>query len=138
MSQRSMHETQSLRVTQPGWLVAFGAPLWVTRHGDPDDQVLAPGERLAVACGDRLVLGPWNRGERPSWLWEARRGAFDPAASQRWRGRLLVTLLEALARGLRGAAAGLAALARSAAATASRAQGCISAGDSIASAGTVQ
>lgn len=138
MSLRPMHETQLLRVRQAGWLMAFGARLWVTRHGDPDDHVLAPGERLAVACGDRLVLGPWNSGERASWLWEARRGALGPGSLQAWRGRLFVVPLEALARVLRGAAEGLRALARSAAATANRAQGCISAGDSIASAGTVQ
>jgi hypothetical protein len=136
MGMRSMHETQDLRVTGPAWLVAMGAPLWVTRDGDPDDHVLAPGQRLAVARGDRLWLGPWQAGERALWLWQPR--GDGGAARYGWRRRLLAAPLAAAARALRGAADGLAALARRAAAMASRAQGCIKAGDSIASAGTVQ
>ena len=140
MTTRSMHETQHLLVTEPAWLMAIGTHLWVTRHGDPDDHVLAPGERLAVACGERLVVGPWSPGERPGWVWQSRGGAGGQARDAhgyRWR-RLPDALRGVAARGLRAAAAGLAALARSAAAMASRAQGCIRAGDSIASAGTVQ
>ena len=137
MSPTSMHETQALQVSEPAWLMAIGARLWVTRHGDPDDHVLAPGERIAVDCGDRLVLGPWEAGDRAAWVWEAR-GRSAAASGYVWRRRLLATPLAGLAAALRGAAEALAALARSAAAMACRAQGCISAGDSIASAGTVQ
>lgn len=138
MTPLSMHETQHLLATEPAWLMAIGARLWVTRQGDPDDHVLAPGERLAVACGDRLVVGPWSPGDGAGWVWQARGGAAGRAlVAYGWR-RLPAALRGGAARVLRGAAAGLAALARSAAAMASRAQGCIRAGDSIASAGTVQ
>lgn len=116
MSLVSMHETQELEATRASWLTAVGARLWVTRQGDPDDHVLAPGERLAVDCGDRLVLGPWDSGERAAWVWEARDGQrCSPAYG--WRRRLVGRPLEAVARGLRGA--GLGAFARRAAPTAS-------------------
>jgi len=136
MAALSMHETQHLLVTEPAWLVAAGATLWVTRDGDLDDHVLGPGERLGVACGDRLVIGPWETGQRCAWDWQPRRAARS--SDYGWRRRVLAVPLDFAARALRGAAVGLADLARSAAAMACRAQGSIRAGDSIASAGTVQ
>jgi hypothetical protein len=136
MTALSMHETQQLLVTEPAWLVAVGARLWVTRHGDPHDHVLGPGDRLSVACGDRLVVGPWEPGDAAAWSWQPSR-APQPGGYG-WRRRALAPVLALAARVLRGAADGLADLARSAAAMACRAQGCIKAGDSMASAGTVQ
>lgn len=136
MAALSMHETQYLLVTEPAWLVAVGTTLWVTRNGDLDDHVLSPGERLGVACGDRLLIGPWMPGQKSAWEWQPRRAARSSGYG--WRRRVLAAPLALLARALRGAADGLADLARSAAAMACRAQGSIKAGDSIASAGTVQ
>jgi len=136
MEQVLMHDTQRWVAPTPAWLVARKGTLWVTRSGDLDDHVLARGERLAVARGDDMVVQSLHRNQPAAWDWQPRAGSA--------RYRLLRALpawgwaRAALFLRLRGAAAGLAALARSAAARARRAQGCISAGDSIASAGTVQ
>jgi Protein of unknown function (DUF2917) len=132
MSRLSMHETQRLLVVEPAWLIALGARLWVTRDGDPADHVLGAGERLFARRGDRLLVGPFDRDTSVDW--ELQR----VARAQAWPRRLVGAAFDAAARTLRGAADGLAALARSAAAMACRAQGCIKAGDSMASAGTVQ
>lgn len=132
MSRLSMHETQRLLVAEPAWLIALGERLWVTRQNDPADYVLAAGERMFARRGDRLVVGPFDRGMTADW--ELQRAA----RAQAWPRRLVGAGFDAAARALRGAADGLAALARSAAAMACRAQGCIKAGDSMASAGTVQ
>lgn len=135
MSRLSMHETQRLLIDEPAWLVAVGARLWVTRERDPADHVLGVGERLYVERGDRLILGPFDRGVPAGWQWQR---TPRVAAAQALRRRVAGAAFAAAARVLRGAAGGLAALARSAAAMASRAQGCIRPGDSMASAGTVQ
>jgi len=134
MEQLLMRDAQRWQAPQEAWLQARDGALWVTRSGDPDDHVLRRGERLAVARGDDLVLESWRRGQPAVWAWQpvATPGAhFLRAALPAW-------VWARTARALRGAADALAALARSAAARASRAQGCIIAGDSIASAGTVQ
>jgi Protein of unknown function (DUF2917) len=121
MNPLSMQETQHLLVTEPAWLTAVGARLWVTREGDPADHVLAPGERLALARGERVILGSWDSEQPAQGLWR-------PASAVRPAGYRFFDR-----------AAGLfAALARSAASIASRAQGRISAGDSIVSAGTLR
>jgi hypothetical protein len=134
MSLLSMHQTHHLLVTEPAWLTALGGRLWVTRDGDPNDYVLEPGQRIAVGRGDQVTVGAWQDGESAQWTW-------TPAAKLARYGflRAVVALaFGAAARALRGAADGFAALARRAASIARRAQGCISCGDSIASAGTVQ
>lgn len=123
MNSLSMHETQHLLVTEPAWLMAVAGRLWVTRRGDPSDHVLAPGERLALARGERVTLGGWDAECPAQWQWQP-----DAAVPVRY------CFFDRLA----GAWAALAALARNAASSASRAQGCIKAGDSIASAGTLR
>lgn len=135
MSQLSMHEMQHILVTEPAWLLATDGRLWVTRHSDWDDHILGPGERLLVRRGDDLVVSPWERGVEATWEW---RPLPAPAWVQALRRRVLGAGFGAVERALRGAADGLAALARRAAAIACRAQGCMAAGDSMASAGTVQ
>jgi len=135
MSSMSMHETQHLLVTEPAWLTALGGRLWVTRDGDLNDYVLDAGQRVAVARGDQVMVGAWEPGHTAQWTWT------PVAAPQRRYGLLRAAValaFGAAARALRGAADALATLARSAASIAKRAQGCISCGDSIASAGTVQ
>lgn len=134
MVQTLMHEVQHWVAPQRAWLVVRGGTLWVTRGGDLQDHVLARGERLAVARGDDLVLQAWRRDQPAAWDWQPQ------AAPARYglRRELPAWAWARVARGLRGAADGLAALARNAAARASLAQGCISAGDSMASGGAVQ
>jgi hypothetical protein len=134
MSRVSMHEMQHYLSTEPAWLLATGGRLWVTRDGDPNDHVLAAGERLPVRRGDRLLLGGWDAEGWATWQWEPRPEA---AWRQALRRRLVGALAGAAARALRAGEAGFAALARRAADIACRAQGCIKAGDSMASAGTV-
>jgi hypothetical protein len=134
MSLMSMHQTQHLLITEPAWLTAFGGRLWVTRDGDLNDYVLEPGQRVAVGRGDQVTVGAWSPGEPTRWTW-------TPATEPPRYGFLrtgVALAFGAAARALRGAADGFAALARTAASIARRAQGCISCGDSIASAGTVQ
>jgi Protein of unknown function (DUF2917) len=134
MEQVLMRDAQRWLAPQAAWLQARDGALWVTRSGDPEDHVLRRGERLAVARGDDLVVESWHRGQTAAWSWQ-------PAAapgSHVLRPALPAWAWARAARALRGAADALAALARKAAARASRAQGCIMAGDSIASAGTVQ
>lgn len=111
-----LRQRQSWDVAHTGWLVAAGEPAWITREGDPDDHVLARGAVLRVTAGERVHLGPWQEGSRPTVVFVAaqdgvgRRGLADRGAPLRraW-----------------GAFGALAAWARSAASRASRPQGCI-------------
>lgn len=106
-----------------GELTVLRGRVWLTGAcGDPD-RVLSPGESLQLADAQGVVIEAWNRGE---------------GASLRWRAR--PSLLQRLPlRGFAGAFfAALAALPRSAASSASRAQGCMNAGESIASSGAVK
>ena len=116
--------------------------VWVTRRDDLDDHVLAAGERLPLSAGDAAVVEAWRQGEGAVIVWRAapqrRALAVLPRASAAWGLRGVASVADFFAAVLRRVAAGLSALARSAASMASRAQGCISAGDSMASAGTVQ
>lgn len=120
MSQLSMRETQHLLVTESAWLTALGGRLWVTRRGDLNDYVLEPGERLALARGDDVTVGGWQRDQPALWDWA-------PAAAQGRPGllrSLVAVAFGTAARALRGAADGLSALARNSASIACRAEGC--------------
>ena len=48
--------------------------VWVTRDATPrsgsEDLVLAPGESLAVAAGERIVMEPWD-GHGATYSWDA-------------------------------------------------------------------
>jgi hypothetical protein len=134
MSHLSMQEVQRLLIDEPAWLMPRRGCLWVTREGDLNDYIVHTGQCLALARGDRVRIGAWDANEPALWDWTPMR------SPERYRlaRATLAAGFDAAARALRGAADGLAALARSAAAIACRAQGCIKAGDSIASAGTVQ
>lgn len=134
MNRLSMQEVQHLLVTEPAWLLPRTGSVWVTRAGDPADYVVEAGQRLALDRGDRVAVGPWLEGAPALWDWTP----MEPARRYRLLRDGAALAFGAAARALRGAADGLAALARSAAAIACRAQGCIKAGDSMASAGTVQ
>jgi Protein of unknown function (DUF2917) len=115
VSQSSMHRLQHLHARETAWISAVHQPLWITRDGDPADHVLAPGERLAVARGDRLAVGAWHPDGGVTWAWQplgrpARRGA--------WRRGMAAALglaagaLCAAAQALRHSADTLAGLAR--------------------------
>lgn len=134
MSRLSMQEVQTLLVTEPAWLMPRSGRVWVTREGDLNDYVVDSGHRLALARGDRVVVSAWGDGQPAQWDWTP----MGPAQRYRLLRDAAAGAFGFVARALRGAAKGLAALARSAADIACRAQGCIKAGDSMASAGTVQ
>ena len=134
MEQVLMHDVQRWVAPQPAWLEARDGALWVTRIGDPEDHVLVRGERLAVGRGDDLLLQAWRRDQPAVWDWQPQAAL----AHYGLRREVLAWAWARVARGLRGAAEAFAALARNAAARACRAQGCISTGDSMASAGTLQ
>ncbi|PXW97913.1 hypothetical protein C7444_1034 [Sphaerotilus hippei] len=126
-----MHLTSARgwRVEHDGELRILGACAWVTRAGDAEDHVMAPGAVLPVRRGQWLTLEPWRpgqvvrarllpRGTRPQWLRRAGRA-----------------VLAAVAGGL---ATGLLVLARRAASIARRAQGPICTGESMASSGALK
>lgn len=103
-----------------GDLTVLRGRVWLTGRcgpGDGSDRVLGPGDSLRLADAQGAVVESWRRGE---------------GAELRWQPR-------AQPLGLFGfAGAFFAALARTAASSASRAQGCISAGDSMASSGAAK
>lgn len=107
-----LRQRQFWDVAQTGWLVAAGEPAWITREGDLSDHVLARGGVLSVRAGERVHLGPWQDGNRPTVVFVA----AQPGAERRGR---------AARTGAWRAFGALAAWARSAASRASRPQGCI-------------
>lgn len=128
---------------RPGELLALEGRVWLTRHGDTQDHLLEAGQSFRLAGGDDVVVEPWAHGEAATLAWQPLPGQGLRLAA--WPALFAAAGLTALARaagrfaaGLREAEAGFVALARSAAASACRAQGCISAGDSMASSGAVK
>jgi len=131
-----------LQAGQAGWLQVEAGRVWLTRDGGGADEVLDAGACLALGRGERVVAEPWRAGQpvRLRWRIGAQAGAacadVQPLAV---RPRPLAGwAFAAAARGLRGLALRLVAAARSAEARASRAQGCMPAGDSMASSGALQ
>ena len=62
----------SLRAASASVLRIRQGRVWVTRdataHAGSEDLVLAPGESLAVAAGERIVMEPWDsHGATYSW-----------------------------------------------------------------------
>ena len=103
-----------------GDLTVLRGRVWLTGECGESDRILSPGQSLRLSDAQAVVIEAWDRGEGASVRWQPRR-----------------PLLQSLP--LRGfAGAFFAALARSAASSASRAQGCIKAGDSIASSGALK
>jgi len=131
MTPRPLQQVQRLRLSGDAQLCAVQGTVWVTRDHDPQDHVLREGACLALRRGDWVTLEAWQQGAPSAW------GLQPQPCRQGLVARWRAVGLAALASRVRGLAAGLLALARSAEAMASRAQGCISATDSKASAGTV-
>lgn len=127
-----------------GELMVLTGQLWLTRV-DPDgpgyrersgDHVLGAGQSIRLGAAQGAVIEPWCRdGVRVRWL-PSPRGAAAKAQARMLRA--LAFLAGEAEAGLRGLARAFAALARSAASSASRAQGCISAGESIACSGAAK
>ena len=113
-----------------GELSVLQGRVWLTRDGDLGDHRVDSGERVRLGVAENAVIESWDSGQAVVVRWNPRR--------QRVFGALPVKPLRGLAFVARLAAGGFAALARSAAASASRAQGCINAGDSMASSGALK
>ena len=113
-----------------GELSVLQGRVWLTRDGDLGDHRVDSGERVRLGVAENAVIESWDSGQAVVVRWNPRR--------QRVFGALRVEPLRGLAFVARLAAGGFAALARSAAASASRAQGCINAGDSMASSGALK
>lgn len=137
-----LHDGAPLRIDhRAGELAVVRGRVWITREGDLDDHVLDAGQSLLLRSASAVVVGQWRASESAVVEWYPRPAqalAQAPRSIAAYALRGLALAADAVARGLRGAAGRFAALARSAASMAKRTQGCISAGDSIASAGTVQ
>lgn len=131
MTSTPLHHVQRLRLSGDAQLCAVQGTLWVTRDHDPEDHVLREGACLALRRGDWVTLEAWHHGAPSAW------GLRPQPCRQGLASRFFAAGLALLAARVRGLAGALLALARSAEAMASRAQGCISATDSKASAGTV-
>lgn len=129
-----------LAAARAGWLVVTEGRVWLTRDGGGDDHVLKAGERLWLRRGERVVVESWQPAVAARLGWRAdlaAAGAQPGALAPRRAGAGRFFWLAA-ARGLRGLGAGLLAAARNAEARALRAQGCIAAGESMASSGAAQ
>lgn len=63
----------SLRAEGASLLRIRQGRVWVTRdataHWGSEDLVLAPGESLAVAAGERIVMEPWD-GNGATYSWD--------------------------------------------------------------------
>ena len=119
MEQVLMREAQRWVAPRPAWVESRDGTLWVTRSGDLTDHMLQPGERLAVARGDDLVLQSWRRDLPAVWDWQPRevrcaagmgRARHREIARSRpavpaWAGRFAAALLCAAAGGLDALAA---------------------------------
>ncbi len=123
-----------------GELSVVRGRVWLTRRGDLDDHVLDAGQSILLQSADAVVVEQWRAAEPALVGWYPRAGPAlaAPRGAVAYALRLVALAAVGVARGLRAAEGRFEALARSAASMARRAQGCISAGDSMASAGTVQ
>jgi hypothetical protein len=108
-----------------GRLIVESGRLWLTRGGG--DELVTAGTSITIE-GDAVVES-WDRGVIAALRWQA-----APSPAQRF----VAAVRRGFARGFFAAAAGFARLARTAASIARRTQGCISAGESIASSGAAK
>lgn len=123
-----------------GELVVLQGRVWLTRGGrtgDTGDHLVEAGQRVRLVAAQDAVIEPWDRDADAVVQWRPHpQGVLAAAQALVLRG--LAFFAGEAALGLRGLAGAFAALARSAASSASRAQGCISAGDSIACSGALK
>lgn len=78
------------RAQSAGRLTVQRGAAWITREGDVADVVLAEGDSLAVAGGERLTIGPLAAGASVDVFWraEARQQGAAVAALAQAAGRL--------------------------------------------------
>lgn len=112
-----------------GELTVIEGRVWLTRDNDLGDLVFEPGQRVRLAVGEHGVVESLDH-RTAVFRWNPRRQTF--------LGAVFAAPLAGLAFLTGAAARGLATLARSAAESACRAQGSISAGDSMASSGALK
>lgn len=66
-------QATSLKASSPSILRIRQGRVWVTRDATEvwgsEDLVLAPGETLAVAAGERIVMEPWD-GHGATYSWD--------------------------------------------------------------------
>ncbi len=113
-----------------GELTVLEGRVWLTRDNDLGDFVFEPGQRVRLAVGEHGVVESVDADRSAVFRWNPRRQTFV--------GAVLAEPLRGLAFLTGVAARGFAALARKAADSACRAQGSISAGDSMASPGALK
>jgi hypothetical protein len=113
-----------------GELTVLQGRVWLTRDNDLGDFVYERGQRVRLAVGEHGVVESLDADCPAVFRWNPRRQTFV--------GAVLAEPLRGLAFLTAAAARGFAALARSAAQSACRAQGTISAGDSMASSGALK
>jgi len=113
-----------------GEITVLEGRVWLTRDNDLGDFVFEPGQRVRLAVGEHGVVESLDAEHPAVFRWNPRR--------QTSVGAVLAEPLRGLAFLTGVAARGFAALARSAADSACRAQGSISAGDSMASSGALK
>lgn len=126
----------------PGVLQVRSGRIWLTRAGHSEDEFLSAGQGCRLGAGDAAVIESWApcAGAQLQWLPSPRallpvRG-IDALRRRAWR--FLAGLAGTAARASEGARWRFDAWARNAASSANRAQGNISAGESMACSGTVQ
>lgn len=101
-----LHSTMCLdgvwrgRAGQAGELLVATGRVWLTRDGDLADHVLAAGDRLRLAAGDRITLEPWAPGRAPVLLWQVPEHLHGLRAVLGAGARLLAARLERAARRL--------------------------------------
>ena len=113
-----------------GELSVLQGRVWLTRDGDLGDHLVEPGQRVRLAVGEHGVVESVDADRSAVFRWNPRRQTFV--------GAVLAEPLRGLAFLTGVAARAFAALARKAADSACRAQGSISAGDSMASPGALK
>jgi hypothetical protein len=110
-----LHSTMCLdgvwrgRAGQAGELLVATGRVWLTRDGDLADHVLAAGDRLCLAAGDRVTLEPWAPGRAPVLVWQVPARLHGVRAALRAGARLLAGHLERAAHRLQAWAGDLSA-----------------------------
>ncbi len=134
--QRRLAAGQLLRLGKwPGELTVVDGRVWLTRPHDPDDHVLAAGQRIRLGAGRGVLVEAWDREAGAVVRWTLRpRGRRRAAA---WAGvlGLAAALARRAAAGFEGLGRGFDAAARSAASGAGRDPGRVAGVEPIACAG---